>query len=250
MYKDTPLFNLGVMLHRAQCTAEAAILLHSAVDHAPQKPWGHFVLANVYALLGDYNRSIACYNNVLGLDPGWSLARSMRHSIVCHNKVRQGIQDLQQSIQDALKQLKEFQALQEGWLKTHDEILQQKAPSPNGSFSLVLTTKSESRLRESCSSKKKKGNDVLSCDLAPDFKIKDHKMDADMISLQAVLSKVESQAQKISQQIRRPSLNLDKDVPEENQERDQEVLVDNTELTSSDWDSESKIHSNFNTDDY
>lgn len=61
------MLNLGVMLQRAQCTAEAAILLHSVIDHAPLKPKGHFLLANVYTSLGNYNRCIVVYKYLLVL---------------------------------------------------------------------------------------------------------------------------------------------------------------------------------------
>lgn len=202
-YKDTPLLNLGVMLHRAQCTAEAAIILHSAIDHAPHKPFGHFVLANVYALLGDYNRSIACYDNALGLDQNWNLAKTMKHNILCHSKLKQRLQKLQNAIQDIVEQLKEYQILQEKWLKSHEEMIRQQAPM-NRSFSVTLTSSAEKQLQETCSIKIGEENQILSCDLAPDFKLDEQKIDTDILSLQTLLSKVEVQAKKISQQIKRP----------------------------------------------
>nr|XP_014281051.1 tetratricopeptide repeat protein 17 isoform X2 [Halyomorpha halys] len=202
-YKDTPLFNLGVMLHRAQCTAEAAILLHCAIDHAPHKPLAHFVLANVYASLGDYNRSIACYDNALGLDETWNLVRTMRHNILCHSKLKQRLQRLQNAIQDIVEQLKEYQILQERWLKSHEEMTRQQAQM-NRSFSVMLTSAAEKQLQETCSITMGEENQILSCDLAPDFKLNEQKIDTDLLSLQVLLSKVEAQAKKISQQIKRP----------------------------------------------
>lgn len=55
-YRDVALLNLGCILQQARCPAEAAILLHAAVDHAPKRAIAHYALANVYAILGDYNR--------------------------------------------------------------------------------------------------------------------------------------------------------------------------------------------------
>jgi hypothetical protein len=55
-YRDLALLNLGAIFHRARFPAEAAIILHAAVDHAPLMASSHFLLGNVYAVLGDYNR--------------------------------------------------------------------------------------------------------------------------------------------------------------------------------------------------
>lgn len=55
-YRDLPLLTLGELLFQAHRPAEAAIVLHAAVDHAPNTPLSHLALGNVYAELGDYNR--------------------------------------------------------------------------------------------------------------------------------------------------------------------------------------------------
>ncbi|KAL1122617.1 hypothetical protein AAG570_002944, partial [Ranatra chinensis] len=130
-FKDVPLLNLGVMLQRAQCSAEAAILLHSAVDHAPHRPQGHFVLANVYAVLGDYNRSIGCYDNALGLDPDWTQVKSTKHAVLCRKKLEQLFLQLNSFLQDIMTQLKDYSSVYERWLKTQEEVLKHKAPLPS-----------------------------------------------------------------------------------------------------------------------
>jgi hypothetical protein len=55
-YRDLALLNLGAIFHQSRFPAEAAIILHAAVDHAPLMAPNHFLLGNVYAILGDYNR--------------------------------------------------------------------------------------------------------------------------------------------------------------------------------------------------
>nr|CAD7201096.1 unnamed protein product [Timema douglasi] len=55
-YRDLALQNLGNIFHLAHTPKEAAIILHAAVDHAPHKPSSHFLLGNVYGILGDINR--------------------------------------------------------------------------------------------------------------------------------------------------------------------------------------------------
>jgi hypothetical protein len=55
-YRDLALLNLGAIFHQSRLPAEAAIILHAAVDHAPLVAPNYFLLGNVYAILGDYNR--------------------------------------------------------------------------------------------------------------------------------------------------------------------------------------------------
>ena len=55
-YKDLALLNLGAIFHQAKRSAEAAIVLHAALDHQPRTAEANLMLANVYVVLGDYNR--------------------------------------------------------------------------------------------------------------------------------------------------------------------------------------------------
>lgn len=62
-HRDLSLLNLGCVVQQARCPAEAAIVLHAAVDHDPHMAASHFALANVYAILGDYNRYLTfCFH--------------------------------------------------------------------------------------------------------------------------------------------------------------------------------------------
>ncbi|XP_073998255.1 tetratricopeptide repeat protein 17 isoform X2 [Rhodnius prolixus] len=196
-FKDVPMLNLGVMLQRAQCTAEAAILLHSVIDHAPLKPKGHFLLANVYTSLGNYNRSIAYYDNALSLKPNWGIAKRARHAIICHYKVKNTLNNLQNSIQNIIDQFQEFNSIQEKLVKNQEDILKQQQTPLTSTFSTLLPQSGEC-LSSSAT------DDQLVCDISNENPSSRH-IHVDAMSLQLLLSKVESQAQKISDYVPLPN---------------------------------------------
>ena len=88
------LLNLGTLLQELHSLGEAAIVLHSAVDHDPIQHISHLALGNVYASLGDYRRSIACYDNVLSLNPGNIRALQLKHALLCQKKLESGLLEI------------------------------------------------------------------------------------------------------------------------------------------------------------
>lgn len=94
MYKDIPLLNLAGIFHQARYPKDAAILLHAAIEHAPLQPANYLALGNVYATLSDYNRSIACYDNVLKLQPGLENVVTTKYATLCHKRLDRGLIEL------------------------------------------------------------------------------------------------------------------------------------------------------------
>lgn len=82
------------MLHQSKQSKSAAVLLHAAISHAPEEVAHHIALGNVYVSLADYNRSVACYDNVLKLQPDMDIVVLNRHTILCHKKLNAGLKDL------------------------------------------------------------------------------------------------------------------------------------------------------------
>uniref|UniRef100_A0A1B6E4T7 Tetratricopeptide repeat protein 17 n=1 Tax=Clastoptera arizonana TaxID=38151 RepID=A0A1B6E4T7_9HEMI len=197
-YRDLGLLNLGCLLQQARYPAEAAILLHAAVDHAPKQPIAHFALANVYAILGDYNRSIACYDNALSLKPRWAAAERNRFAVLCHRKLEGSLYQLHRSLQGILTQLHNYHERQEHWLKHQEELLYQQAPLhmklqnyQHESLTAMLNH------RDKCIPIVQDGTTILNCD-----QLLAHHLQIDItLSLQLLLKNVESQAQKISEQM-------------------------------------------------
>lgn len=80
--------------HQAHRLKEAAIISHAAVDHAPTQPLPYYALGNVYTLLAEYNRSLTCYNNILKVQPSMQEVSTLRHAILCHQKLEQELLEL------------------------------------------------------------------------------------------------------------------------------------------------------------
>lgn len=93
-YRDIALLTTGGILHAAQHSGEAAIILHTAISYAPTQSHQHLALGHVYAALGDYNRSVACYDNCLRLAPTMDQARNAKHAILCHQKLELALNSL------------------------------------------------------------------------------------------------------------------------------------------------------------
>lgn len=202
-YRDLALFNLGAIFHQAHFPAEAAIILHAAVDHAPLMAQSHFLLGNVYAVLGDCNRSVACYDNALKLQPSMEQVTRTKHSVLCHRKLEKGLYDLYESLQYSLAELHEYHSKQKEWLKYQEKLIWEQAPLDvrlmGQDHSSLLTNRGQS-----CMQGIQDGRLVLSCDVNSKSQLLAHSLQVDIaLSFQLLLKNVESQAKIISEQMSR-----------------------------------------------
>ncbi|XP_021915404.1 tetratricopeptide repeat protein 17 isoform X2 [Zootermopsis nevadensis] len=208
-YRDLALLNLGAIFHQARFPAEAAIILHAAVDHAPLVASSHFLLGNVYAVLGDYNRSVACFDNAVKLQPDMDEVTRIKYSVLCHKKLERGLLHLHESLQYILAELHDYHNKQEEWLKEQETLMWEQAPldvrllgEDNSFISAVLGSKGHS-----CMRRIQDGRPVLSCDVSSESKLLAHSLHIDIsLSLQMLLRNVELQAKKISDQVSRRGL--------------------------------------------
>jgi tetratricopeptide (TPR) repeat protein len=120
------LVHLGNILHQARRSAEAAIVLHAAIDHAPRDPISHWTLGNVYTVLGDYTRAVACLDNAIQLDPSLKDVRRTRHSVLCHSKVGQALSELKDTLQGLLHDLEHCQDMRQQRLRLQQMIHREK----------------------------------------------------------------------------------------------------------------------------
>ncbi|KAK2100564.1 Tetratricopeptide repeat protein 17 [Saguinus oedipus] len=97
--KDIALVNLANVLHRAHFSADAAVVVHAALDDSDFFT-SYYTLGNIYAMLGEYNHSVLCYDHALQAKPGFEQAIKRKHA-------------------RTLNELKEYQ-------KQHDHYLRQQ----------------------------------------------------------------------------------------------------------------------------
>ncbi|KAL0268592.1 UNVERIFIED_CONTAM: hypothetical protein PYX00_010464 [Menopon gallinae] len=116
------LLNLGTLLQELQSLGEAAIVLHSAVDHDPLQHISHLALGNVYALLGDYTRSLACYENVLSLDPENERVLQLKHALRCQEKLESGLLQIHSLLQNILHDLQRYHEMMEYWQLLQNQL--------------------------------------------------------------------------------------------------------------------------------
>ncbi|XP_034416022.1 tetratricopeptide repeat protein 17 isoform X2 [Cyclopterus lumpus] len=118
-HKDVALVNMANILHRAHFSADAAILAHAAMDLTSDLFTSHYTLGNIYAMLGEYNHSVLCYEQALQAQPGFEQALRRKHSVLCQQKLEQRLEAQHRSLQRTLNELKEYQ-------KQHDHYLRQQ----------------------------------------------------------------------------------------------------------------------------
>ncbi|XP_025087686.1 tetratricopeptide repeat protein 17-like isoform X2 [Pomacea canaliculata] len=107
--KDVALISLANILHRARYSNEAAILVHSALDLSRELNVNHFTLGNIYAVLGEYNKSIICFENTLKIQPEFEAAAKRKHAVLCHSKLEAALEAQHRALQKTLKELKDYQ---------------------------------------------------------------------------------------------------------------------------------------------
>ncbi|KTF76096.1 hypothetical protein cypCar_00025885, partial [Cyprinus carpio] len=76
-------------------------------------------LGNIYAMLGEYNHSVLCYEQALQAQPGFEQALRRKHAVLCQQKLEQRLEAQHRSLQRTLNELKEYQ-------KQHDHYLRQQ----------------------------------------------------------------------------------------------------------------------------
>uniref|UniRef100_A0A8C5T0Y2 Tetratricopeptide repeat protein 17 n=1 Tax=Laticauda laticaudata TaxID=8630 RepID=A0A8C5T0Y2_LATLA len=116
--KDVALINLANVLHRAHFSADAAIVVHAALDYSDVFT-SYYTLGNIYAMLGEYNHSVLCYDHALQAKPGFEQAIKRKHAVLCQQKLEQKLEAQHRSLQRTLNELKEYQ-------KQHDHYLRQQ----------------------------------------------------------------------------------------------------------------------------
>ncbi|XP_029000170.1 tetratricopeptide repeat protein 17 isoform X2 [Betta splendens] len=117
--KDVALVNMANILHRAHFSADAAILAHAALDLTSDLFTSHYTLGNIYAMLGEYNHSVLCYEQALQAQPAFEQALRRKHAVLCQQKLEQRLEAQHRSLQRTLNELKEYQ-------KQHDHYLRQQ----------------------------------------------------------------------------------------------------------------------------
>ncbi|CAL1274123.1 unnamed protein product [Larinioides sclopetarius] len=204
-YKDVTLINMGNILHLSHMSEEAAIVVHAAVDIAPNNAICHFTLGNIYAVLADYNKSAICFENAVKIQPDFTNAAQRYHAVMCHSKLEKALEAQHISLQRTLTELREYQKQHEYWLRQHEKLLNEQAP-PEVKLEQRLEYE-EQKIRESldgrgqdCFQFEQNGHMVLSCNMRRETYTASQSQVDLSLNLQ-LLQAVESKAGKIGQKM-------------------------------------------------
>ncbi|KAK3803342.1 hypothetical protein RRG08_058199, partial [Elysia crispata] len=128
LQKDVALISLANIMHRARFSNEAAILVHAALEVSKELNVNHFTLGNIYAVLGEYNKSIICFENTLKIQPDFEAASKRRHAVLCHSKLEMALEAQHRSLQRTLEDLKDYQRKHDLYQSQSDKLLAEQVP--------------------------------------------------------------------------------------------------------------------------
>lgn len=122
-YRDIPLHNLAGIFYQGYHYKEAETFLQSAIDHAANEPMHYFALGNVYAKLGDHNKSVSYFNKFLELKTDEKDIVDIRHSLLCILKVTKGLMNFQEYLEGILTDLHNYHSQQQQWVRLQERLL-------------------------------------------------------------------------------------------------------------------------------
>ncbi|XP_052798048.1 tetratricopeptide repeat protein 17-like isoform X3 [Mya arenaria] len=166
--KDVALISLANVLHRAQKSNEAAIVVHAALDVSKELNVNHFTLGNIYAVLGEYNKSVICFENTLKIQPDFEAAAKRKHAVLCHAKLEGALEAQHRSLQRTLNDLKDYQRKHDFWQQQNDKLLSEQVPvdvklAQHVAYEELRIREISSEIGEYCRMGDKDGKQVLMC---------------------------------------------------------------------------------------
>ncbi|XP_066589146.1 tetratricopeptide repeat protein 17 [Prorops nasuta] len=205
-HRDIPLLTTGGTLQASKKFYEAIMVLHLAVDYNPNESNNHLALGNVYTILGDYDRSIVCYDNCLKLSPFVTTARQTKHAILCAQNLQKSLTALHQHLQDILGEVKAYHEQQIEWslLQQYMTLAQaKKSPSHEIHIAIVQEHPVNSLIpnfNNACD-QFAEDNAMLSCNAMSTQKNLDNSFKNDVDSSLQLLRNMENKAKELSDHV-------------------------------------------------
>lgn len=129
--RPVSLISLGNVLHQSLQPEDAAKVLEMAVDHDPTESVGHYTLGNVYAVLMQFNKSIASFDYALRITPDLPWVKKRRAAVKCHQKLELSLENQHSKLQKTLEELRAYQKQHERWAKMNSNVNSVQAPLEN-----------------------------------------------------------------------------------------------------------------------
>lgn len=157
-YKDVALISLANILHRAKRSMEASVLIHAAIDINSDLNVNHFTLGNIYAVLGDYNKSITYFENTLLMQKDFEAAYRRKHAVKCHHKIETALEAQHRTLQKTLNELRSYQKKheifeKERFILSNEKVLDSEKEKQNQNYESIKDVKKKLDLEELCNQK-------------------------------------------------------------------------------------------------
>ncbi|XP_071497745.1 tetratricopeptide repeat protein 17-like [Diadema antillarum] len=126
IHKNVALMNIANVLHRGHLSNDAAILAQAALEVEDDIDIVYFTLGNIYAAIGEYNRSSECFGHTARINPALGAAEKRQHAVKCHQKLEGALEAQHSSLQRTLAELKDYQTKQEYFLELQKKMWSQQ----------------------------------------------------------------------------------------------------------------------------
>jgi len=126
--RPVSLISLANVLHQSLEPEDAAKVLEVAVDHDPTESVGHYTLGNVYAVLMQFNKSIASFDYALRITPDLPWVEKRKAAVKCHQKLEEGLERQHTKLQKTLEELRAYQKQHEKWANMNSKVNSVQAP--------------------------------------------------------------------------------------------------------------------------
>ncbi|XP_030845341.1 tetratricopeptide repeat protein 17 [Strongylocentrotus purpuratus] len=122
-HKNVALMNMANVLHRGHLSGDASVLADAALDGDQEIDIVYFTLGNIYAAIGEYNKSSWCFGHTSRINPALGAAEKRQHAVNCHQKLERALEAQHSSLQRTLSELKDYQTKQEYFLELQKKML-------------------------------------------------------------------------------------------------------------------------------
>ncbi|XP_041472633.1 tetratricopeptide repeat protein 17-like [Lytechinus variegatus] len=122
-HKNVALMNMANVLHRGHLSADASVLAEAALEGDQELDIVYFTLGNIYAAIGEYNKSSWCFGHTSRINSALGAAEKRQHAVKCHQKLERALEAQHSSLQRTLSELKDYQTKQEYFLELQKKML-------------------------------------------------------------------------------------------------------------------------------
>lgn len=122
-HKDVALVNLANILHQSDFTMNATVVLLHALDISGSNDYvNYYHLANMFASLGNFNRSIYYYQKSLKFRKDFQPALVRLAAVKCELKLQEKLEAQHESLQRTLLELQEHRLKHEVYQETQNQV--------------------------------------------------------------------------------------------------------------------------------